>query len=484
MSQIKDIFIKVLEDIVPTSQELQFISKTKSLLTKLLNDKAEMLNIDFTTMEAQGSTGIKQTQLRNDFDIDFFIGLNYNDYKERYDKLSKNKQKKEIKQEFRRLCKQWIIAALNPEHFKNPGLLYAEHPYVTVDYYSEGIKVVIDIVLYFDLSLEYIQQNGPITAVDRSPWHGRFIQENLTPQQKNDVRLLKQFFKACHCYGDKSPVGKIGFIGYSAELLIYFYGTLSNLFENFEYLKIFPLDYYKRKKEELLEISHFQNDYLIIIDPIDKNRNVASAISEKAYKYCNHMVKKFLLNPDKNYFKINDLEEIDLVKEQESLSSLFILECKSALETTHYTILRDKLYSLGDNIRVHGEMEYSHDKKFGKIVFEVVFNELLNEYSLALYCESPKISKTYLRKGPPLQNTKNVNQFKKKNPNFLIKDGFLWVETERAHSQFIDFLRDHVKKNLSDYLLMINLSEARKVETKTGKQSLYVLKHMILPFST
>ena len=106
---------------------------------------------------------------------------------------------------------------------------YIDHPYVTVDYVVDNINIKIDIVLYFDLDKKFIEKNGPITAVDRSPWHGRFIRDNLTAKQKNEVRLLKQFFKANHCYGDMSVVGKVGFIGYSAELLIYYFGALKRL---------------------------------------------------------------------------------------------------------------------------------------------------------------------------------------------------------------------------------------------------------------
>ena len=141
--------------------------------------------------------------------------------------------KKTSKKDFLDLCNNWIIPSLSLKEFNNPRLLYAEHPYVTIDFYQEEFKIKIDIVLYFELDLEFIKEKGPITAVDRSPWHGRFVRENLSDDQKNDVRLLKQFFKANHSYGDKSSVGKVGFIGYSAELLIYYFGNILNLFENF-----------------------------------------------------------------------------------------------------------------------------------------------------------------------------------------------------------------------------------------------------------
>ncbi|GAG90666.1 unnamed protein product, partial [marine sediment metagenome] len=186
-----------------TNQELNLINEVVDKLKFLLEKKAHELGIDFTRIEPQGSTGIKQTQLRSDFDIDLFIGLNYDLYSQKYVGLSKNKLKKVSKKDFLDLCNIWIIKSLASKEFHNPRLLYAEHPYVTVDYIIDNDKLKIDIVLYFDLDSKHIKEKGPITAVDRSPWHGRFIRDNLNRNQKNDVRLLKQFFKACHSYGEK-----------------------------------------------------------------------------------------------------------------------------------------------------------------------------------------------------------------------------------------------------------------------------------------
>ena len=217
MNNFNKIFNEILKEITPTQREIDLIKNLNEKLIKFLDNKAKELNVSYTKIEPQGSTGIKQTQLKNDFDIDLFVGLDYSLYKSKYEGLSRSKIKKESKKEFLSLCNNWILQSLTSEEFHNPRLLYAEHPYVTVDYLLDNVKIKIDIVLYFDLDLEYIKKYGPITAVDRSPWHGCFIKDELDIKQKNDVRLLKQFFKSCYCYGDKSPVGKVGFIGYSAE---------------------------------------------------------------------------------------------------------------------------------------------------------------------------------------------------------------------------------------------------------------------------
>ena len=482
MNSINQIFNEVLNDIIPTNHELNLINEIVKILKSLLEKKAKELSIEYTRIDPQGSTGIKQTQLRNDFDIDLFIGLNYDLYSPKYEGLSKNKLKKASKKDFLDLCNNWIIKSLSFKEFHNPRLLYAEHPYVTVDYVTDDVKLKIDIVLYFDLDSGYIKKNGPITAVDRSPWHGRFIRDNLDENQKNDVRLLKQFFKACHSYGDKSAIGKIGFIGYSAELLIHHFGAIKKVFENFGKLYDAPIDFHGREKNDLLKIIHFQNDYLIITDPIDKNRNVASAISEKAYKYCNRKIKDFIKNPNKNNFIIYPIPEQDVSNYDDIiLSNIFVIELKNNNNNIHYTINRDKLYSLGENIKANGEREFSHAERFGKIEFEVYFEDEIDEYNLAVYCQNPVISKTFGRKGPPVKEKFHAEKFKKKNPNFFERDNYLWVESQREYTDFLKFVNNIVKNKIQENLEIINISKAFNVKTTSGKRTIYILKNMILP---
>ena len=483
MTLIIDVLNKVLGEITPTARELKLINSVIDKVKNFLQIKAKELNVNFTKIEPQGSTGIKQTQLRGDFDIDVFVGLDYENYEPKYRGLSKNKLKKESKKDFLELCNNWIIKSLPPKEFHNPRLLYAEHPYVTVDYLSADIKTKIDIVLYFDLDLNYIKNYGPITAVDRSPWHGRFIKDELTPKQKDEVRLLKQFFKACHSYGDKSAVGKVGFIGYSAELLIFYYKTILNLFHDFDNLWKKPLDYYNRNIKELGKVFHFQNDYLLIIDPIDKNRNVASAISERAYKYCNQKIKEFMKDPKIDYFNIVPIPDIYLSNLNDPiLSKFFIVELKNKNKDVHYTINRDKLYSLGESIKSNGETEFTHAERFGKIEFEVFHEDENDEYNLALYCDKSEISKTYFRKGPPIKEKSHAEKFKKKNPHYFEKDNLLWVESEREYTEFLEFLKDFINDRVAENLVPINISKSFNVKTASGKKAIYVLKNMVLPF--
>ncbi len=483
MPSINEILEEILREIIPTEKELDLISGIVKNLKSLLAKKAMELKLEYTHIEPQGSTGIKQTQLRNDFDIDLFIGLKYDLYKSKFKGLSKNKLKKESKKDFLKLCNDWIIKSLDLKEFQNPRLLYAEHPYVTVDYLAQNVKIKLDIVLFFDLPLEYIEKNGPITSVDRSPWHGRFIRDNLSKEQKNHVRLLKHFFKACHCYGDKSAVGKVGFFGYIAELLIYHFETIQNLFENFSTLRDKPIDFFNRSEKELEKITHFQNDHLIITDPIDMNRNVGSAVAESAYKYCNNQIEHFLKYPTREFFQIKPIPEADLSDLNDSLlSNIYIIESRAIDNEKHYTLNRDKLHALGETIKANGEKEPSHVERFGHIVYDVYFEDGKKEYNLAVYCENPEISPTYLRRGPPNNETKHVAKFKEKNPYSFEKDGYLWVESKRTDTSFIIFLSKMIKDKIPENLEVNNISNSFKVKTTSGKKAITVLKDMVLPY--
>ena len=149
-------------------------------------------------------------------------------------------------------------------------------------------------------------------------------------------------------------------------------------------------------------------------------------------------------------------------------------------KNVHYTINRDKLYSLGENIKANGEREFSHAERFGKIEFEVYFEDEIDKYNVALHCQKPVISKTFTRKGPPVKEKSHAVKFKKKNPNFIERDNYLWVESQREYTHFLKFVKDIVKNKIQENLEIINISESFNVKTITGKRTIYILKNMIL----
>ncbi|MHA1104748.1 MAG: hypothetical protein ACTSPN_03405 [Promethearchaeota archaeon] len=110
------------------------------------------------------------------------------------------------------------------------------------------------------------------------------------------------------------------------------------------------------------------------------------------------------------------------------------------------------------------------------------FEDDIEEYNLAIYCSTPKISKSYLRKGPPIKEKSHTSKFVLKNPNYIEKKGYLWIETNREFTEFIEFLKDFTKLKLPDNFEVRNISKSVNATTVSGKKAIYVLRNMVLPF--
>ena len=133
-------------------------------------------------------------------------------------------------------------------------------------------------------------------------------------------------------------------------------------------------------------------------------------------------------------------------------------------------------------VQNNGEKEFSHDERFGQIIYEVYFEDSLNEYNLVIYCSKTQISQTFIRRGPPSDEKVHVQKFKTKNPHCFEKDGYLWIESKRKFTDFQDFLKDHVKSKIPENLELLNLSNANNTISNSCKKAIHVLLNMVLPF--
>ena len=92
-----------------------------------------------------------------------------------------------------------------------------------------------------------------------------------------EVRLLKKFMQGIGVYGAEIKVG--GFSGYLCELLIMKYGSFAETVEAFaNYNKRVIIDIENYYADRQNELSLLFPEPLVIVDPVDKGRNVASAV--------------------------------------------------------------------------------------------------------------------------------------------------------------------------------------------------------------
>jgi tRNA nucleotidyltransferase (CCA-adding enzyme) len=178
---------------------------------------------------------------------------------------------------------------------------YAEHAYVhaTMDGFD------IDLVPCFHLESAACMKS----AVDRTPFHNRYVASRVKGLE-DEVLILKQFMKGLGVYGSELRVG--GFSGYLVELLILRYGSFSALLEDavlWRPGKIIDLEGHSKR-------SHI--DPLIVIDPVDPNRNVAAALTLDKMMQFVAASRCFLSHPSLDFF---------FPPGQEPISDQELLEC-------------------------------------------------------------------------------------------------------------------------------------------------------------
>ena len=463
--EVLSIFDQILKRITPDKSEIDHIEKVTAFIIKFIKKSTIPSEISIRFIEPQGSTGLKQTALKNTADIDLFIGIDPEIIINHH--FSSKKEKKEfIHSKFKDLTTSWLIPCFKDQGLKNVRMSYAEHPYVSADF----MGIELDIVICFDVSSDYLQKNGPITSVDRTPHHTRFIRDNINEKQKDDIRLLKHFFKCYNCYGDKSALGRSGFIGYSAELLILYYDSIWNLFLNFEELsfkiiyhqKIFNAikNPYENKSYLAIKSKIFPNDYLIILDPTDINRNVGSSISKRAFEYINYQIKNFCEKPSIDYFEHHELPSINQLNlSDEQLSCYFYAQFQE-IQEDHYTKYRDKLYSLMEQIIKKASKENTLEPRFMNVIGELVFNTDTGQYILAFFTESPNISSNFKREGPKKKSKPHYKKFKEKHPNAFEENDQIFLILKRPFTQFKDFLDNNIDEKSINGLDLIKIGSA------------------------
>ncbi|RLI04760.1 CCA tRNA nucleotidyltransferase [Candidatus Bathyarchaeota archaeon] len=170
---------------------------------------------------------------------------------------------------------------------------YAEHPYVEA-VVEDGIKVNI-------VPCYKVKPPNWKTATDRTPYHTQYVKTHLKEEQKADVRILKRFMKGIDVYGADIKTG--GFSGYLTELLIIYYGSFLETIKaasKWRLSEIIDVEgYYKEDPEEPKRLF---SEPLILIDPVDKNRNVAAAVKLEKLNIFRSASKFFLKKPSLKFF--------------------------------------------------------------------------------------------------------------------------------------------------------------------------------------
>ncbi|MFA5763780.1 MAG: CCA tRNA nucleotidyltransferase [archaeon] len=417
LQQRKQIYLKVLNKITPTKQDLnEELELFKQIEKKILATEGSHSHLEWCGSSA------RNTHLKGDRDLDLFV------------MFDKELSEKELEIEGLKLGKivfrghTWEKA-------------YSQHPYI------RGVINGFDV----EIIPGYIVKKGSEkkSAVDRTPFHNKYLLARMDTKQKQEVRLLKQFLKGIDAYG--ADLKNCALPGYGVELLILKYETFENTLINITKWKSGQKIKFNTKKSKPFE------EPLILIDPVDENRNVASALSQKQFDKMIFASELFLAKPNIKFFfkqksKTWDKSKIKNMLDKKELIAIKTTFPKNILSDLVWGQLRRMLKKISRDLI---------QKDFVVLREELWSNE--EDVWFIFELETLTLQKAKKIVGPNVEDKENTEKFLENKKKILsgprIENGRIVVEIERS---IVD-----AKKILANFI-----EEYKKKETKAMKQSL------------
>ncbi|MBX0304520.1 CCA tRNA nucleotidyltransferase [Haloarcula salinisoli] len=221
---------------------------------------------------------------------------------------------------------------------------YAEHPYVVgeVDGYA------VDLVPCYAVEDATAIQS----AVDRTPFHTRYLATRLGDDLAGEVRVTKQFLKGIGVYG--SDLRTRGFSGYLTELLTVEFG-------GFREFVAAAADWHPPVTfdPEAHGTTEF-DDPLVVVDPTDPDRNVAAVCSAANVARLQHYARALLADPRESLFEpsepaADDAEAVTAAVERRGTTPVAVRFARpDVVEDQLWPQLRKSLSGLTDELDRRG----------------------------------------------------------------------------------------------------------------------------------
>ena len=381
---------KSLEESKKRIAELAF-----NLVQKEIIKFPEVIGLEF------GGSFAKGTWLAKDADIDIFIRFKKNTSDEKFGKISKK-------------------IGFNSLKKYSPYVRYSQHPYVEARIKNTKINVVP----FYDVEIGEWK-----SAADRSTFHTKFMNKSLTSKMKNEVRILKTFLKLNGIYG--AEIARQGFSGYVSEVLILHFGSFENVIKSISTIK---------ENQVIGKTSKKFETSIVIIDPIDNNRNLAAAISDEN-------IGKFILVC--RAFK--EKARVDFFKSKKSQISKEYWNNLLVIKFRYKARSSDIIW--GQIKRVTSSLSIQLELGGFRVLRSKPRIDQQNEIYLFFFLESTRISPIYSKNGPEFFREDSYKSFISKN---LQSSELMWIGNnkkiisleKRRNTEAVDFMTEFLKKNL------------------------------------
>lgn len=415
---MREILKKVLERVKPTEADEKLVRRVAEEIIHSVEAACKKLKIDARPMLV-GSVA-RGTWLRDERDIDIFI------------MFPEGLSREDLERQGLAVARE-VAGRRGKERF-------AEHPYVTMEF--KGFDV--DLVPCYDIP----DPSKIKSAVDRSPHHQRYMIEHLTSELTDEVLLVKKFMEGIGVYGAELKIQ--GFSGYLCELLTLHHGSFQKLVEAASGWK--PgviIDHERNYTDESEPAILFEGQPLVVIDPVDPNRNVAAAVSMQNFATFVRACQEFLSEPRMEFFfphkvKLLNTQEVRrIVRRRGTKIFCVIFETPDLVPDVLYPQLRKTEQALVARLRQAG-FEVQRSDVFGDskslILLELCTSELANVQT---------------RVGPPV--TIEVKDFIKEHLKskekmagpFVDDEGRVVFELEREETDAGDVLKRALEERVA-----------------------------------
>ena len=427
-----NILKKAKEIAIPNDKQRKKVDKIANQVFSLVSNEAEkqksVVSVHF------GGSYAKETWTRGKIDIDIFVKFKKTTTEKNFEKIGRK------------------IGFDSLKKFK-PYVRYSEHPFVEANIDDVGVNVVP----CYD-----VKKGEWKSAADRSTFHTEFMSEKLTGLMKDDIRVLKCFLEKNSMYG--AEIAKQGFSGYVCEVLVYYLGSFEKVLKKIAKLQ---------NNEMIGESPRKFESPMVLIDPIDRNRNLGAAISIENVTNFILIARNFLKKNSVSYFK----EKSKLSVPKEFAKNMLVINFK---------------YKKRSDDIIYGQIKRaanSIESQMNKEGFNVLRNDSLaydeNNASLIFLLESIIISKNEIRTGPAVFSSEFSSKFININSK---KSKLMWTDKygklqslqtrryENAKSFLNDLIKNHIGESGIPKGLRVDFKTGFKISTGKDKQNISVKK--------
>lgn len=412
---------KVLEKLKPEKQEIEEI---KIALARIMKIKGEGKGIELFI----GGSYAKGTLVKRDkgYDVDVFVMFPY-----------------KMASQSHRLAD--YLSAILKKHKIKATRLHGSRDYFQV---KQG-KITIELVPILKIK----KASEAVNITDISPLHVSYISSKIKKKKKlaDEIRLAKAFCYASGCYGAESYIR--GFSGYVLEVLICYYGSFMKFLKQVsrwngkDKIVVDPKKYYSSRAQALHSLNEAKiHSPIVLIDPVQRDRNAAAALSFRTLEKFKGVVKEYLKKPkEENFFK----QEIDVKKlEQEAKRK------KAKFIAIKVESLKKKEDIAGAKTKKFYEYLKFIMKKNGFVIVKSIYGFSEKNMNAVYYFTYQEPGKELVIAGPPLNiPEKFIKKFKNRWKKTFVRKGKLYAKAKRKFFDIKKLVREIPKAQLKEMFI-------------------------------